>query len=104
MTPGALAGREKVRPPSMTRAVAALSELGLVERSFAPHLPTPDYRDVVRSRRGFAGRRDSYARGVDERAAFRTECRRTRDASRSGRDHHRYGERIRVIAQHHARA
>lgn len=36
MTSGALAGREKVRPPSMTRSVALLSELGLVERSSHP--------------------------------------------------------------------
>ncbi len=30
MTPGALAVRERVRPPSMTRVVASLAELGLV--------------------------------------------------------------------------
>src|ERR1700742_3760824 len=35
MTPGALAIRERVRPPSMTRVIASLAELGLVER--APH-------------------------------------------------------------------
>jgi DNA-binding MarR family transcriptional regulator len=36
MTPGALAVRERVRPPSMTRVVAALADLGLVARSAHP--------------------------------------------------------------------
>lgn len=36
MTPGALAVRERVRPPSMTRVVASLAELGLVARSAHP--------------------------------------------------------------------
>ncbi len=35
MTPGALAIRELVRPPSMTRVIASLADMGLVER--APH-------------------------------------------------------------------
>jgi DNA-binding MarR family transcriptional regulator len=35
MTPGALAIRERVRPPSMTRVIAALAEMTLVIR--APH-------------------------------------------------------------------
>jgi DNA-binding MarR family transcriptional regulator len=35
MTPGALAVRERVRPPSMTRVIASLAELGFVARS--PH-------------------------------------------------------------------
>jgi len=35
MTPGALAIRERVRPPSMTRVIASLAEMGLVDRS--PH-------------------------------------------------------------------
>ena len=35
MTPGALAIRERVRPPSMTRVIASLAELGFVAR--APH-------------------------------------------------------------------
>jgi DNA-binding MarR family transcriptional regulator len=35
MTPGALALRERVRPPSMTRVVASLADMGLVDR--APH-------------------------------------------------------------------
>jgi DNA-binding MarR family transcriptional regulator len=35
MTPGALASRERVRPPSMTRVIAALAELGFVVRT--PH-------------------------------------------------------------------
>ncbi len=36
MTPGALATRERVRPPSMTRVIASLVELGLVEPSSHP--------------------------------------------------------------------
>lgn len=36
MTPGALATRERVRPPSMTRVIASLVELELVERSSHP--------------------------------------------------------------------
>ncbi|SNS41481.1 MarR family protein [Rhodococcoides kyotonense] len=43
MTPGALALREKVQPPSMTRVIASLAELGLVVRT--PH-PT-DGRQVI---------------------------------------------------------
>src|SRR6201995_4235976 len=35
MTPGALAIRERVRPPSMTRVIASLADLGFVDR--APH-------------------------------------------------------------------
>lgn len=36
MTPGALAARERVRPPSMTRVVSSLLELGLVARDAHP--------------------------------------------------------------------
>ncbi len=36
MTPGALAVRERVRPPSMTRVVAALADRGLVARTAHP--------------------------------------------------------------------
>ena len=36
MTPGALATRERVRPPSMTRVIASLCELGLVDRDAHP--------------------------------------------------------------------
>jgi DNA-binding MarR family transcriptional regulator len=43
MTPGELAEREKVQPPSMTRVIAALEERGLVMR--AAHLT--DRRQVV---------------------------------------------------------
>ncbi|MFC3964417.1 Rv0880 family HTH-type transcriptional regulator [Nocardia jiangsuensis] len=43
MTPGALAARERVQPPSMTRVIASLTELGLVERK--PH-PT-DGRQII---------------------------------------------------------
>ncbi len=35
MTPGALAIRERVRPPSMTRVIASLADEGLVDRT--PH-------------------------------------------------------------------
>lgn len=35
MTPGALAIRERVRPPSMTRGIASLADMGFVDR--APH-------------------------------------------------------------------
>src|ERR1700751_2043944 len=35
MTPGALAIRERVRPPSMTRVIASLADLGFVDRT--PH-------------------------------------------------------------------
>jgi DNA-binding MarR family transcriptional regulator len=36
MTPGALAVRERVGPPSMTRVIASLAELGLVARTAHP--------------------------------------------------------------------
>jgi DNA-binding MarR family transcriptional regulator len=36
MTPGALAIRERVRPPSMTRVIASLAELGFVHRAAHP--------------------------------------------------------------------
>jgi len=36
LTPGGLAMRERVRPPSMTRVIAALAEQGLVERCADP--------------------------------------------------------------------
>lgn len=43
MTPGAIAARERVQPPSMTRVIASLADLGLVKRD--PH-PT-DGRQVI---------------------------------------------------------
>ncbi|MFF0452152.1 MarR family winged helix-turn-helix transcriptional regulator [Nocardia africana] len=43
MTPGVLAAKERVQPPSMTRVIASLSELQLVKRD--PH-PT-DGRQVI---------------------------------------------------------
>ncbi|KIA66275.1 MULTISPECIES: MarR family winged helix-turn-helix transcriptional regulator [Nocardia] len=43
MTPGALAAKERVQPPSMTRVIASLTDLGLVERK--PH-PT-DGRQII---------------------------------------------------------
>lgn len=36
MTPGTLAVRERVRPPSMTRVIASLAELGFVDRAAHP--------------------------------------------------------------------
>lgn len=36
MTPGALAVKESVRPPSMTRVIASLVDLGLVLRTSHP--------------------------------------------------------------------
>jgi DNA-binding MarR family transcriptional regulator len=44
MSPGELAARERVQPPSMTRVIAALVELGFVVRS--PH-PTDGRQTVV---------------------------------------------------------
>ncbi|WP_280316361.1 MarR family winged helix-turn-helix transcriptional regulator [Nocardia wallacei] len=43
MTPGALAAKERVQPPSMTRVIASLAELQLVKRD--PH-PT-DGRQII---------------------------------------------------------
>lgn len=43
MTPGALAAKERVQPPSMTRVIASLTEMDLVERK--PH-PT-DGRQII---------------------------------------------------------
>src|SRR3954467_4639866 len=45
MTPGALATRERVRPPSMTRVIASLTELGFVDRCAHPD----DGRQVLAS-------------------------------------------------------
>ena len=36
MTPGVLAVKERVRPPSMTRVIASLAELGFVDRCAHP--------------------------------------------------------------------
>lgn len=36
MSPGALAAKERVQPPSMTRVIASLTELGLVDRDAHP--------------------------------------------------------------------
>ncbi len=43
MTPGVLAAKERVQPPSMTRVIASLGDRGLVERQ--PH-PT-DGRQII---------------------------------------------------------
>ena len=44
MSPGELAGHERVKPPSMTRVVVALEEMGLVTRT--PH-PTDGRQAVI---------------------------------------------------------
>ncbi len=44
LTPGQLAAKEGVQPPSMTRVIAALEEIGYVERS--PH-PTDGRQAIV---------------------------------------------------------
>ncbi|WP_044506095.1 MULTISPECIES: MarR family transcriptional regulator [unclassified Gordonia (in: high G+C Gram-positive bacteria)] len=44
MTPGALAAAERVRPPSMTRVIASLSDLGMIRRE--PH-PTDGRQAIV---------------------------------------------------------
>jgi DNA-binding MarR family transcriptional regulator len=36
MTPGALAVRERVRPPSMTRVIASLADMGFIARTAHP--------------------------------------------------------------------
>lgn len=43
MTPGAIAARERVQPPSMTRVIASLADLGLVKREAHP----TDGRQVI---------------------------------------------------------
>lgn len=63
MTPGELAGAERVKPPSMTRIVAALEERGLVRRE-----PSPDDGRVVHIVVTNAGRRahEEYQQRRDE--------------------------------------
>ncbi|MUL64400.1 MarR family transcriptional regulator [Mycobacterium sp. CBMA 234] len=58
MTPGALAIRERVRPPSMTRVIASLVDLGLVDRSAHPDdrrqvlvVVSPDGQDLYDAER-----------------------------------------------------
>jgi len=81
MSPGELAEHEKVQPPSMTRVIAALVELGLVTRAAHPTdrrqvvlTATESGRDLVSKARR---RRDAWlAKRVaeltpDERAALR---------------------------------
>ncbi|ACZ31863.1 transcriptional regulator, MarR family [Xylanimonas cellulosilytica DSM 15894] len=53
MTPGAIAQRERVKPPSMTRTVNALAELGMVEK-----VEHPTDRRLVVVRLSEAGRRE----------------------------------------------
>jgi DNA-binding MarR family transcriptional regulator len=64
MSPGSLAEHERVRPPSMTRAVNTLAELGLVEkvehatdrRQVVVRLTAAGVREVAETRR----RRDAW--------------------------------------------
>jgi DNA-binding MarR family transcriptional regulator len=56
MTPGGLAERERVRPPSMTRVIASLCELGLVARTAHPVdgrqvLVSPAGMELIRAER-----------------------------------------------------
>ena len=58
MTPGALAIRERVRPPSMTRVIASLVDLGLVDRNAHPDdrrqvlvVVSPDGQDLYEAER-----------------------------------------------------
>ncbi|NDK90321.1 MarR family transcriptional regulator [Gordonia desulfuricans] len=44
MSPGALAAAERVKPPSMTRVIASLADLGMIKRE--PH-PTDGRQAVV---------------------------------------------------------
>lgn len=44
MTPGALAAAERVQPPSMTRVLASLADLGMIQRQ--PH-PTDGRQSIV---------------------------------------------------------
>ena len=44
MTPGALAAAERVQPPSMTRVIASLADLGMIRRE--PH-PTDGRQAIV---------------------------------------------------------
>jgi DNA-binding MarR family transcriptional regulator len=81
-TPGALAEFERVRPPTMTRTLAGLAELGLVTRSGHPHdgrqvlvqLTEPGRRTVVdtRQRRNAWLARRLAALDDDERATLAT--------------------------------
>lgn len=74
MSAGELATRERVRPPSMTRVIAALAELGFVDRRTHPS----DGRQTVVSLTG-AGRAyvdadvDVRERWLDEQLAELTE-------------------------------
>ncbi|MGC4935689.1 MarR family transcriptional regulator [Gordonia sp. DT30] len=43
MTPGALAAAERIKPPSMTRVLASLADLGMIERAAHP----TDGRQVI---------------------------------------------------------
>ena len=78
MSPGELAAKERVRPPSMTRVVSALEEVGFVTRT--PH-PT-DGRQIViaATEQGSAyveAEVSARERWLDERLAELTDAERT---------------------------
>lgn len=71
MSPGALAAAERVQPPSMTRVIASLADLGMVERQ--PHPSdgrqaivnvSPDGVEVVSAE--FAARKEWLSDRLDE--------------------------------------
>ncbi|MFW0791466.1 MarR family winged helix-turn-helix transcriptional regulator [Gordonia sp. CPCC 205333] len=71
MSPGALAAAERVQPPSMTRVIASLADLGMVERQ--PHPSdgrqaivnvSPDGVEVVAAE--FAARKEWLSDRLDE--------------------------------------
>ena len=59
MSPGELAGHERVQPPSMTRVVVALEGMGLVTRT--PH-PTDGRQVIIDLTAGGRGAADAEAR------------------------------------------
>ena len=82
MTPGALALRERVRPPSMTRVIASLAELGFVARSAHPADGRQVLVSVSPTRRGIDRSRAESQPGMAEDAAFAAQCRPAQGAAR----------------------
>ncbi|MPZ65734.1 MAG: MarR family transcriptional regulator [Pseudonocardiaceae bacterium] len=78
MSPGELAARERVQPPSMTRVISALEESGLLTRS--PH-PTDGRQTVIEASAAgkayIAAEVSARERWLDERLAELSEDERT---------------------------